>query len=77
MDSRWFKNTTEPHETRTKQVLSYSTAFEELLKLIRSELVKKAAVRDYSPGWESKQIAVNEYNQAIDDITALIKHVEN
>lgn len=77
MDARWFKNAQIEKETRRKQVLSFNTAFEELLKLIREELVKKPSVRDYaSPGWQNQQIAVNEYNQAIDDITSLIKHVE-
>lgn len=76
MDGRWFKGFDgEAKFQRQKEVLSYSKGFEELLKLL--EGLEKSSERDYGPGWAEKQIAVNEYNQALKDLTALIKHVKN
>lgn len=67
MDSRWLKrgNTKE-------EVLAYRNAFDALKEILLQDFKKKEAVRDYSPGWEYKQIAVNEYNQALDDLIKLI-----
>lgn len=76
MDGRWFIGYDgEAKLQRQKEVLSYSKGFEELLKLL--EGLEKGSERDYGPGWAEKQIAVNEYNQALKDLTALIKHVKN
>lgn len=66
MDSRWLK-------THTKEeMLGYRNAFDALKEILLTDFVKKEAVRDYSPGWEYKQIAVNEYNQALSDLIKLI-----
>lgn len=67
MDARWLKN------GRTKEeVLRYKNAFDTLKEILESEFKKKEAVRDYSPGWEYKQISVNEYNQSLDDLIKFI-----
>lgn len=68
MDSRWLKVGVSKEDHR-----GYKNAFDSLSELITKELRKKEAVRDYSPGWEFKQIAVNEYNQALEDILKVIK----
>jgi predicted DNA-binding ArsR family transcriptional regulator len=52
--------------------MNYRNAFEDLTDVIEQTLQRKDAVRDYSPGWAEKQIAVNEYNAALDDILNLI-----
>lgn len=76
MDSRWTKGFEgEAKAQRAKEVLSYNTAFRELLTLAKA--LKKNPVRDYGPGWTEKQIAVNEYNAALEDLLNLIKHAEN
>ena len=59
--------------SRRKEVLSSQNAFEDLTKLLEQNFKKKEAVRDYEPGWEYKQIAVNEYNTVLQDILALIE----
>lgn len=67
MDARWLKN------GRTKEeVLRYKNAFDTLKEVLESEFKKKEAVRDYSPGWEYKQISVNEWNQSLDDLIKFI-----
>lgn len=67
MDARWLKN------GRTKEeVLRYKNAFDTLKEILESEFKKKEAVRDYSPGWEYKQISVNEYNQSLSDLIKFI-----
>jgi hypothetical protein len=43
-----------------------------LQDVIEQTLYKKESVRDYGPGWAEKQIAVNEYNAALDDLLRLI-----
>lgn len=76
MDSRWTKGYEgEAKAQRVKEVLSYNTGFRELLTLAKA--LKKNPVRDYNPGWAEKQIAVNEYNAALEDLINLIKHAEN
>jgi hypothetical protein len=44
----------------------------DLKVVLEASYVKKEAVRDYSPGWEYKQIAVNEYNSVLQDVLNLI-----
>lgn len=78
MDSRWFKGLKgDLKEDRRKEILGYRNAFDALKEFLEAEFKKKAAVRDYSPGWEHKQISVNEYNQSIDDIIKLLTIEEN
>ena len=52
--------------------MGYRNAFDDLRQILEQHYLKRDAVRDYSPGWEFKQIAVNEWNSAIDDILNLI-----
>ena len=67
MDSRWIKNGYTKDE-----LMGYRNAFDALKEILATDFKKKEAVRDYSPGWEYKQIAVNEWNQALDDLIKLI-----
>ena len=67
MDSRFIR-----HGYTKEEVLSFRNAFDALKKILEADLKKKEAVRDYSPGWEYKQIAANEYNAALDELTKLI-----
>ena len=61
-------------DKRRKQVKTYKPVLDDLLQVIESEVVKKETVRDYEkPNWELRQIAVNEYNQALKDLVELIK----
>ena len=66
MDSRWTKSNTK------EEILSYRNAFDALKELLEADFRKRESVRDYGPGWETKQIAVNEYNQVMDDVIKLI-----
>ncbi len=66
MDHRWTKNHTK------EEVLGYRNAMDALKEILLADFKKKEAVRDYSPGWEYRQIAVNEYNQALDDLIKFI-----
>jgi len=72
MQAVWFKGHKDK-EARRKEVLSYQNAFDELSIILEQNYRKKESVRDYSPGWEHKQIAVNEYNAVIDEILTLLK----
>ena len=73
MHSIWIKGLKgEDKDRRIKEVMNYRNAFEDLTDVIEQTLQRKDAVRDYSPGWAEKQIAVNEYNAALDDIINLI-----
>ena len=66
-DIRWSK------AGHTKEeVKRFRPALEALKEILETDYLKKEAVRDYSPGWEYKQIAVNEYNAAIEDILKLV-----
>lgn len=59
-------------EQRLKELSSYKTAFDDLKEILQREY-KKKPVRDYSdPNWSYRQIAVNEYNQVLDDIINLL-----
>lgn len=71
MDSRWYSSSKDK-EVRTKELMNYRNAFEDLTGVLNKHFKKKEAVRDYSPGWEHKQIAVNEYNAVLEDILKLI-----
>ncbi len=72
MDSRWL-NGSPNKEERKQEVLGYRNAFDALKEILQKHYKKKDACRDYlEAGWASKQIAINEYNQAIDDILNLI-----
>ncbi len=73
MHSVWIKGFKgDAKDNRIKEVMNYRNAFEDLTDVIEQTLQRKDAVRDYSPGWAEKQIAVNEYNAALDDILNLI-----
>jgi len=67
MQTRWIK----AGFTR-EEVLRFRPALEALKEILETDFVKKEAVRDYSPGWEYKQIATNEWNSAIEDILKLV-----
>ena len=73
MQAVWLRGVKDSERERRKQeVLSYRNAFDDLREILEQHYVRKEAVRDYSPGWEYKQIAVNEYNAALDDLLNLI-----
>lgn len=73
MQALWLRGVKDSERERRKQeVLSYRNAFDDLREILEQHYVRKEAVRDYSPGWEYKQIAVNEYNAALDDLLNLI-----
>ena len=73
MQAVWLKGVKgEDRERRKAEVLSYRNAFDDLREILERNYLKKEAVRDYSPGWEYKQIAHNEYNAALDDLLNLI-----
>lgn len=73
MQEVWTKGLSgEAKEARIKEVKSFRYAFGQLQEIIEQHLTKKEAVRDYSPGWEYKQIAVNEYNAALNDLIKLL-----
>lgn len=72
MLSVWFKGHKDK-EARKKEVLSYRNAFDDLREILEQQYKKKPSVRDYGdPGWQQKQIAVNEYNAVLDDLLNLI-----
>lgn len=66
MDHRWLKNNTK------SEVLGYRNALDALKEILLNDFTKKEAVRDYSPGWEYKQVAANEYNAVLTDIVKFI-----
>ena len=73
MQAVWLRGVKDSERERRKQeVLSYRNAFDDLREILEQHYVRKEAVRDYSPGWEYKQIAHNEYNAALDDLLNLI-----
>ena len=55
-----------------EEVLRFRPAFEALKEILETDFKKKEADRDYSPGWEYRQIAANEYNAVLNDILKLI-----
>lgn len=73
MQAVWLKGLKgEAKERRKGEVLAYRNAFEDLREILEQHYLKKDAVRDYSPGWEYKQIAANEYNAAMEELLNLI-----
>jgi hypothetical protein len=73
MQAIWLKGVkAEERERRKAEVLSYRNAFDDLREILERNYLKKESVRDYSPGWEYKQISVNEWNSALDAIIDLI-----
>ena len=73
MQAVWLRGVKDSERNQRKQeVLSYRNAFDDLREILEQHYVRREAVRDYSPGWEYKQIAVNEYNAVLDDLLNLI-----
>ena len=73
MDSRWVKGLSgEAKEARKQEVMRHRNSFDELRTLLGKEFLKKEADRDYSAGWEQRQIAINEYNAVLSDILKLL-----
>lgn len=73
MNNLWFKDASDK-EKRKKQVRTYKPVLDDLVSILEKEVKKKENVRDYDkPNWELRQIAVNEYNQALTDLINLIK----
>ena len=69
----WTKGLTgEKRGARIKEVQSFQYAFDQLKEILDKHYRKKESVRDYSPGWEYKQIAANEWNAALDELTKLL-----
>ena len=66
MDHRWLKANTKA------EVLGYRNALDALKEILLNDFAKKEAIRDYSPGWEYKQVAANEYNAVLTDIVKFI-----
>lgn len=72
MHSAWFKGSKDK-EARRKEVLGYRNSFDALKEILERDFKKKENVREYSdPQWVHKQMAVNEYNQALEDLLKLI-----
>ncbi len=73
MHSSWIKGFESDRDGRKKKVLSYRPALNELKEILERDFKKKEAVRNYEePNWELRQIAVNEYNQVLNDVMKLI-----
>lgn len=73
MQAKWLRGLSGPDRDRRKvEVMNYRNAFDDLKEILEQHYLKRDAVRDYSPGWEFKQVAVNEYNAVLDDILNLI-----
>jgi hypothetical protein len=73
MQTIWLKGLKgEERDRRKGEVLNYRNAFDDLREILEQHYLKRDAVRDYFPGWEYKQVAVNEYNAVLDDILNLI-----
>lgn len=76
MDTLWFRGckTDEDKENRKKEVEGFKPVLRELDQLIAEYLPKRPSVRNYdSPNWMAEQIAVNEYNAALDRLRKLIE----
>ena len=72
MHSAWFKGTKDK-EARRKEVMGYRNGFDALKEILERDFKKKENVREYSdPQWVHKQMAVNEYNQVLEDLLKLI-----
>lgn len=72
MHTAWLKGHKDKNK-RTSEVLGYRAVFDDLKEVLEQSFKKKTAVRDYDlPNWEVRQVAVNEYNQALEDLLKLI-----
>ena len=72
MHSAWMKGYKDK-EARRKEIMGYRNGFDELKEILERDFKKKENVRDYGdPQWIHRQVAVNEYNQALDDLLKLI-----
>lgn len=72
MHTAWLKGTKDK-EGRRKEIMGYRNSFDALKEVLVRDFKKKENVRDYSdPQWVHNQIAVNEYNQALEDLLKLI-----
>jgi len=72
MQAVWLKGSKDK-DKRKQEVLGYRSAFNELKQILEQEYKKKSSVRDYeTPNWEYRQVAVNEYNQVLEDVLKLI-----
>lgn len=67
MDSRWIK----AGHSR-EEVKAFRTALNALKEILETDFKKKEADRDYTPGWEHRQIAINEYNAVLQDVIKLV-----
>lgn len=78
MQATWIKSLKgQAREDRIKEVLGYRNAFDALKEILEKEFKRKTSVRDYEvPNWEFRQIAINEYNQVLDDVLKLITLVK-
>jgi len=74
MKSIWLKGLKgQDKEKRKAEVLNYRNAFDDLKEILEHNFKKKESVLDYEvPNWELRQVAVNEYNQVLDDLLKLI-----
>ena len=74
MKSIWLKGLKgQDKEKRKAEVLGYRNAFDDLKEILEHNFKKKESVRDYEvPNWELRQVAVNEYNQVLDDMLKVI-----
>lgn len=71
MQSDWLAGYKEKdRKARKERVKSFREAFRELDKILEKK--KKVAVRDYGPGFTEKQIAVNEWNAAVETLQTLL-----
>lgn len=72
MDTKWVQGHKDK-DARVAKVRGYRPALNELKEILEKHYKKNECVRDYdTPNWEYRQIAVNEYNQVLDDIIKLI-----
>ncbi len=72
MHSAWFRGTKDK-EARRKEIMGYRNGFDALREILERDFKKKENVREYGdPQWIHRQMAVNEYNQALDDLLKII-----
>lgn len=69
MQSVWLEGFKDK-KARKEKVKSFREAFRELNQILEKK--KKTAERDYGPGWKEKQIAVNEWNAAVETLQKLL-----
>lgn len=72
MHSAWLRGYKDK-KARAEQIKSAAWAFGLLREVLEREFHKKENYRDYSdPNWANKQIAISEYNAALDDLLMLL-----